>query len=568
MRAFTEMWDEHLPRPLRRRGPHAAPVPLRRAGELARPHRAAAREQRAAHRARDARRDALGRRAGARRPAAGWNEALGLPRPWDQQWSLRIQQVLAYETDLLEYADLFAGSQVMDGQGRRARPTPRRPSSTRCSPGRRVRRDRRAEGPARREPGRAGARASSRASRSSSASTASPRPSRRRSTARASARVDPDRRPRGRARAASTTSRRGAPARDDAAVDAALGRAARAWPQRRPATTSWPPTIALAQAGGTTGEWADALREVFGEYRAPTGVGGGGRPARRARSRRWSSAARARRARGGPPRLLVAKPGLDGHSNGAEQIAVAARDAGFEVIYQGIRLSPEPRSSPRPATRTSTSSGSRSSRARTSPWCPEVARRPARRPASTRPVVVGGIIPDDGRAALRGDGRGRGLHAEGLPARRDHGRPLDADRDVAPAGTGAVGAARTDRRGEPAAREAPRRRPVDDRARALGPRQLLGRRDERGRSPRAGAGRGGQAVVHSGTFPCLRLGSSSRLPRAGRGAREHLAGLGRVDHVVDVAALGRDVGVRVALGVVVDESARVAGSSRAASSRR
>jgi ethylmalonyl-CoA mutase len=101
-----------------------------------------------------------------------------------------------------------------------------------------------------------------------------------------------------------------------------------------------PATIDLAHAGGTTGEWAGLLREVFGEYRAPTGVGRGAAgtapaagPARRGRAGQGAP--------GGPPRLLVAKPGLDGHSNGAEQIAVAARDAGMEVIYQGIRLTPE-----------------------------------------------------------------------------------------------------------------------------------------------------------------------------------------------------------------------------------
>ena len=101
-----------------------------------------------------------------------------------------------------------------------------------------------------------------------------------------------------------------------------------------------PATIALAHAGGTTGEWAGALREVFGEYRAPTGVRGGvGHRGAEFTAVRPRSKAMADHA-GGPPKLLVAKPGLDGHSNGAEQIAVAARDAGFEVIYQGIRLSP------------------------------------------------------------------------------------------------------------------------------------------------------------------------------------------------------------------------------------
>src|SRR5207249_8237715 len=99
-----------------------------------------------------------------------------------------------------------------------------------------------------------------------------------------------------------------------------------------------PATIALGHAGGTTGEWAAALRDVFGEYRAPTGVAGGvgHRGAEMA-----DVVAKVKAMAGGPPRLLVAKPGLDGHSNGAEQVAVAARDAGFEVVYQGIRLTPE-----------------------------------------------------------------------------------------------------------------------------------------------------------------------------------------------------------------------------------
>ena len=109
------------PRALRRRGRQAAPVPLRRAGQLARPHRGAAREQRAAHRARDARRHAVASDARARAvQLPAWNEALGLPRPWDQQWSLRIQQVLAFESDLLEYEDLFDGSHVVEAKVDRA----------------------------------------------------------------------------------------------------------------------------------------------------------------------------------------------------------------------------------------------------------------------------------------------------------------------------------------------------------------------------------------------------------------------------------------------------------------
>jgi (2R)-ethylmalonyl-CoA mutase len=98
-----------------------------------------------------------------------------------------------------------------------------------------------------------------------------------------------------------------------------------------------PATIALAKAGGTTGEWADTLREVFGEFHAPTGVSAA---AGRRTGGLAAVAERVQAMAGGPPRLLVAKPGLDGHSNGAEQIAVAARDSGMEVVYSGIRLTP------------------------------------------------------------------------------------------------------------------------------------------------------------------------------------------------------------------------------------
>jgi (2R)-ethylmalonyl-CoA mutase len=129
--------------------------------------------------------------------------------------------------------------------------------------------------------------------------------------------------------------------RDDSAVQIALNELIRVAKSADARDNIMVPTIALAKAGGTTGEWARALREVFGEYRAPTGVRGAvhSRGEAFAALVERSKAVRARR--GSPPKLLVAKPGLDGHSNGAEQIAVAARDAGFEVVYQGIRLSPE-----------------------------------------------------------------------------------------------------------------------------------------------------------------------------------------------------------------------------------
>jgi (2R)-ethylmalonyl-CoA mutase len=161
-----------------------------------------------------------------------------------------------------------------------------------------------------------------------------------------------------------------------------------------------PATIGLALAGGTTGEWADALRDVFGEYRAPTGVSGARHPeyyrdvAEQVRSMALAT--------GGPPRLLMAKPGLDGHSNGAEQIAVAARDAGFEVIYQGIRLSPAQivaaaRDEDVDVVGLSILSGSHLE------LVPEVLDR-LRQLGVDAPVVVGGIIPHDDAEILLGKG--------------------------------------------------------------------------------------------------------------------------------------------------------------------
>jgi (2R)-ethylmalonyl-CoA mutase len=156
-----------------------------------------------------------------------------------------------------------------------------------------------------------------------------------------------------------------------------------------------PATIALAHAGGTTGEWAGALREVFGEYRAPTGVAdaSGGRGDSMAAVRQRTAALP-----GGPPRLLVAKPGLDGHSNGAEQVAVAARDAGFEVVYQGIRLTPAEiaaaaRDEDVDIVGISILSGSHLE------LVPEVVRL-LREAGVDAPVVVGGIIPTEDQAKL------------------------------------------------------------------------------------------------------------------------------------------------------------------------
>jgi (2R)-ethylmalonyl-CoA mutase len=259
-----------------------------------------------------------------------WNEALGLPRPWDQQWSLRMQQVLAYETDLLEHEDLFDGSHVVEGRTAGLVEQVRAELDDVLArggafaavdelKGRLVRSM--AERTRRIESGEQVVVGVNRFTETEPSPLAG---------ADAILRVDP-----AVERELIDDVAAWREARDDAAVQRALAAV------RRAASTDanvMPPTIALAHAGGTTGEWAGALREVWGEYRAPTGVGA-------AAGRRADDLAdlsdELRRMPGGPPRLLVAKPGLDGHSNGAEQIAVAARDAGMEVVYSGIRLTPE-----------------------------------------------------------------------------------------------------------------------------------------------------------------------------------------------------------------------------------
>jgi (2R)-ethylmalonyl-CoA mutase len=256
-----------------------------------------------------------------------WNEALGLPTPWDQQWSLRMQQVLAFETDLLEYPDLFDGSHVVEAKTAELRDAAQREldeviglggafqavetlkSRLVASMAERTRRIENGDQTV------VGVNAFTETTDSPLGGT------------EAILTVDPSV---GEEMIADVRAWRSD--RDQGAVGAALAEL------RRVAAGDenvMPATIALAKAGGTTGEWGQVMREVFGEFRAPTGVSGasGG-----ATGGLGDVAARMRGRSGGPVRLLVAKPGLDGHSNGAEQIAVAARDAGMEVIYPGIRL--------------------------------------------------------------------------------------------------------------------------------------------------------------------------------------------------------------------------------------
>jgi len=181
-------------------------------------------------------------------------------------------------------------------------------------------------------------------------------------------------------------------ARDAGAVDAALAELRRV---AESGENVMPATIALAGAGGTTGEWGDVMRDVFGEYRGPTGVGGasGGATGDLA-----VVASRMQARAGGPVRLLVAKPGLDGHSNGAEQVAVAARDAGMEVIYSGIRLTLDQivasaRDEDPDVIGLSILSGSHLE------LVPDLVGK-LRAEGLDMPVIVGGIIPEDDRPVL------------------------------------------------------------------------------------------------------------------------------------------------------------------------
>jgi (2R)-ethylmalonyl-CoA mutase len=258
-----------------------------------------------------------------------WNEALGLPRPWDQQWALRMQQVLAFETDLLEYDDIFAGSHVVEGltaelmdqawtelngiidSGGAFASIEDMKRALVESNARRVRSIETGEITV---VGRNDFRETEPSSLGGSESIL---------------RVDPQV---GRELVADVQAWRST--RDGEAADAAMTEL------RRVANSTeniMGATIACARAGVTTGEWANVLRDVFGEYQGPTGVGN----ASAVGSALLGELASFHQSLAdGPPKVLIAKPGLDGHSNGAEQIALAARDSGMEVVYQGIRRTP------------------------------------------------------------------------------------------------------------------------------------------------------------------------------------------------------------------------------------
>lgn len=268
-----------------------------------------------------------------------WNEALGLPRPWDQQWSLRLQQVLAFESDLLEYEDIFDGSPVIKAKvdelvaGAKAeidRVQAMGGAIAAVDSGY-MKQELVSAHAARRGRIEAGEEIIVGVNKFD---TTEPSPL----TADLDGAImvaDPEAE-----KAALASVEAWKAQRDQTAVDAALARLAE---DAKTGVNLVAATLAAARAGATTGEWAGTLREVFGEFRAPTGVAGavGVAEAGAELTAVREAVARTGEELGGRLRLLVGKPGLDGHSNGAEQVAVRARDAGFEVIYQGIRLTPE-----------------------------------------------------------------------------------------------------------------------------------------------------------------------------------------------------------------------------------
>ncbi|HVV08609.1 protein meaA [Amycolatopsis sp.] len=332
-----------------------------------------------------------------------WNEALGLPRPWDQQWALRMQQVLAFETDLLEYEDIFAGSHVIESK------VDEIVAGAREEIGRVQ------------ELGGAVAAVESGYMKSQLVSsfadwrravesgerimvgvnkfdTTEPSPLQAEG-AKAIETVDP-----AVEKEAVAALEEWRQQRDNAAVEEALTEL------REVAKTTqnlFEATLKCARVGVTTGEWSQALRDTFGEYRAPTGVSAasmGGEAGELSRVRDRVRAAS--EDLGERLRILVGKPGLDGHSNGAEQVAVRARDVGFEVIYQGIRLTPEQIAAAAVqegvhVVGLSVLSGSHLE------VVPEVVDRLRAAGAGDIPVIVGGIIPPDDAKVLTGRGVAR-----------------------------------------------------------------------------------------------------------------------------------------------------------------
>ncbi len=322
-----------------------------------------------------------------------WNEALGLPRPWDQQWSLRMQQILAYETDLLDYGDIFDGSgeiaRKVDELKRQAKEELKRieemGGAVAAVDTGYLKQQLVESNTARLE---AIERGEQIVVGLNKYLESEPSPLADAADAILTVSEDAERGQIDRLKAWRA-------ARDNGAVAAALKGLKRA------ATSGgniMPASIECAKAGVTTGEWGWTLREAFGEYRAPTGVGRAMRNDVIGLDDIRADVDRVSRKLGRRLTFLVGKPGLDGHSNGAEQIAVRARDAGMQVVYEGIRLTPEEiveaaRQQKAHVVGLSVLSGSHL------PLVEDVVCR-MKRAGLDVPVVVGGIIPPEDAAEL------------------------------------------------------------------------------------------------------------------------------------------------------------------------
>lgn len=324
-----------------------------------------------------------------------WNEALGLPRPWDQQWSLRAQQILAMETDLLEYEDIFTGSVVMDAKVEELKKEAKEELARIEEMGGAVAAietaymkqalvESNADRLAKIESGEQAVIGVNKQLETA----ASPLGTGDEAIMVVPPQVEQD-------QIASLNAWRAQ--RDDAAVQAALAELRAAAAEGR---NIMEPSIACAKAGVTTGEWGEVLRGKFGEYRAPTGVGLSARndvsglDPLRAKVDAVSSKL------GRRMKFLVGKPGLDGHSNGAEQIAVRARDCGMEIVYDGIRLTPEQIVADAAAGEVhvvglSILSGSHV------PLVEDVMARMKAANLTDIPVIVGGIIPPEDEETLK-----------------------------------------------------------------------------------------------------------------------------------------------------------------------
>ncbi len=327
-----------------------------------------------------------------------WNEALGLPRPWDQQWSLRLQQIVAYESDLLEYGDLFDGSPVIDAKVEELKAAALEELKSIDEMG-----------------GAVAAVENSYMKRrlvESNAERLAKIESGEQIVVGVNKYVEAEDSPLTAADDAIMTVDASAESaqigslgkwRESRDADAVAKALAALTAAAKNGDNIMEPSIACAHAGVTTGEWSGVLRDVFGEYRAPTGVGGSGSVSNESIQRIQGRVADLEDLLGTRLKMLVGKPGLDGHSNGAEQIAVRARDAGIEVVYEGIRLTPAEIVAAAGqedvhVVGLSILSGSHIT------LVADIVKQMAEAGLSDVPVVVGGIIPPDDEATLLASG--------------------------------------------------------------------------------------------------------------------------------------------------------------------